>query len=104
MKIIWSEMAQHSLDATVEYVQHEFGDVARRKFVETVKHTVTLLCSNPNIGIVEERLSNAPVEYRSIIVGRLNRIVYFVEDNTIQVADFWNMRRSPKTLTDRLLS
>ena len=34
--------------------------------------------------------------YRSIIVRRLNKIVYYVQGNTIHIAAFWDTRREPK--------
>ena len=34
--------------------------------------------------------------YRSIIVRRLNKVVYYVKGNTLHIAAFWDTRREPK--------
>lgn len=104
MNVIWSESAFEIFSETSDYIQGKFGERARDIFVQKVHKTVSLLAINPGIGVVEQRLVNAPVEYHSINADGINRIVYYVEGDTIQIADFWNMRRNPKTLTDRLLT
>ena len=40
--------------------------------------------------------------YRSYVVNRLNKIVYFVKEDHIEVADFWDVRREPKKLSERV--
>ncbi|MBR6277491.1 MAG: type II toxin-antitoxin system RelE/ParE family toxin [Bacteroidales bacterium] len=103
MKVIWSERAGNIFSETAEYIQNEYGDKERQKFIQRVLKITKLLENNPNLGIVEPRLKKAPVEYRSYCVDHINRIVYFVEDNYIKISDFWDMRRNPKTLANRLL-
>jgi len=34
--------------------------------------------------------------YRSIIVRKLNKIVYYVKGDTLHIAAFWDTRREPK--------
>ena len=104
MNVIWSESALEIFSATADYIQDEFGDKTRDEFVQKVTHTARLLERDPGLGIVEPRLVKAPVEYHSINAGDdINRIIYFVEGDIVQIADFWNMRRNPKTLAKRLL-
>ena len=40
-------------------------------------------------------------EYRSIVVGTLNKIIYYVDSDVIYIADFWDVRREPKTLAEQ---
>jgi hypothetical protein len=40
--------------------------------------------------------------YRSFVVNKLNKIVYFVDNNHIEIADFWAARQSPDTLANRV--
>ena len=103
MNIIWSESALDVFSATADYVQENFGDIACAKFIQKVKHTADILSCNPGIGIIEPRLSKASIKYRSINADGINRIVYFVEEDCIHIVDFWNMRRNPKTLANRVL-
>ena len=56
-----------------------------------------MLSRNPHLGPVEPYLDNMPEIYRSIVVNRLNKIVYYIKDNGIVIADFWDTRREPRT-------
>ena len=56
----------------------------------------------PNIGSVEPLLADRSIMYRSYVVNRLNKIVYFVKEDHIEVADFWDVRREPKKLSERV--
>lgn len=40
-------------------------------------------------------------EYRSIVVGTLNKIIYYVGSDVIYIADFWDVRREPKALAEQ---
>jgi hypothetical protein len=40
-------------------------------------------------------LANATIEYRSIVVNRLNKIVYLINNDDIEIVDFWDTRREP---------
>lgn len=40
--------------------------------------------------------------YRSYIVNRLNKTVYRIVDDHIEIADFWDVRRDPSTLADQV--
>jgi hypothetical protein len=40
--------------------------------------------------------------YRNIVVNRLNKIVYRIVENRIEIADFWNVRREPVGLSKEI--
>ncbi len=42
------------------------------------------------------------IEYRSVIVKKLNKIIYRIDDELVTVVDFWNSRQSPKKLQKRI--
>ena len=60
-----------------------------------VYQTERLLEWNPNLGPAEPYLADAPVLYRSIVVNRLNKIIYWINDDVIEIVDFWDTRREP---------
>ena len=33
--------------------------------------------------------------YRSVVVGKLNKMVYHIKDNQIEIDDLWDCRREP---------
>lgn len=80
------------------YIQRCFGQKERRHFLNAVYEANALLSANPNIGAVEPLLSDRPSTYRSLIVNRLNKIVYRMYEDYIEVAAFWDTRREPQKL------
>jgi plasmid stabilization system protein ParE len=104
MNISWSKQAAESLRDTTAYVRKEFGIKAKQKLLDEVRSIVKQLPNNPCLGKVEPLLEEASVEYRSLVVNRLNKIVYFIntETETIEIVALWDTRREPKKQASRL--
>ena len=96
MKVIWHDQAKEAVRKTAAYIRKHFGFQVRESFRNEVDKVQVLLTSNPYMGSEEPLLANQPVEYRSFVINRLNKIVYYIEGNTIHIADFWDTRREPK--------
>ena len=65
--------------------------------MQRVKDTENLIRQSPNIGSIDPLFVERAKTYRSIIVNSLNKIVYYIEDDTLHIAVFWDTRREPKT-------
>jgi len=102
MHVVWSKQAGESLRDASAYVRREFGVKAKNKLIDEVLHFAALLTQNPHIGKVEPLLKNAPVEYRSFVINHLNKAVYWIHDNTIEIVAFWDTRREPETLAKEI--
>ena len=102
MRVIWLPQAKRQLRQTASYIYREFGQKVRSEFMQDVQHANMLLSKNPNIGSVEPLLADRSIMYRSYVVNRLNKIVYFIKEDHIEVADFWDVRREPKKLSERV--
>ena len=96
MKVRWSPDAKAALDKTGDFIMQKFGIQAKMKFKQEVKKVNDMLKSNPYLGPVEPLLDDLSGTYRSIVVNRLNKIVYCIVDDTIHIADFWDTRREPQ--------
>ena len=70
--------------------------------MQDVQHANMLLSENPNMGSPDPLLADRSIMYRSYVVNRLNKIVYFIKEDHIEVADFWDVRREPKKLSERV--
>lgn len=81
---------------TAKYINKEFGHQSKDKFLLEVRQTKCLLETNPYIGSVEPLLADRSTTYYSIVVNHLNKIVYRIMDDYLEVADFWDTRREPK--------
>lgn len=98
MKVIWLTNAQEALLKTAEYVGEIFGEKKQLELLDEVELCNKLLSQHPFMGRMEPELADRTIEYRYLIVKRLNKIIYNVDNDIIVVADFWNTRRNPKNL------
>lgn len=97
MKIHWHKRASDQLHQVEEYVLRDFGERIRQEFMDEVEQAVVSLAEMPNMGIIDPLFAHRKQTYRSIIVRRLNKIVYYVKGDTLHVAAFWDTRREPKS-------
>ncbi|MBQ4406733.1 MAG: type II toxin-antitoxin system RelE/ParE family toxin [Bacteroidales bacterium] len=95
MKIIIHDLVKQKIRDTARFIHQEFGVVARSNFNTEINHIVKLLRNNPGLGPAERYLEGTSVLYRSIVVQRLNKIIYWVNDDVIEIVDFWDCRREP---------
>lgn len=98
MTIHWHKRAGAALHQVEEYVLENFGEDERQKFMNDIEQAVLSLASMPAMGIFAHRKQ----AYRSIIVRRLNKIVYYVKDDIIHIAAFWDTRREPKRQANQI--
>ena len=70
--------------------------------MEEVSQTAQLLGEQPYLGKIEPYLAHRPLEYRSIVVNRLNKIVYRIEDDAVCIVAFWDTRREPKKQAEQV--
>lgn len=55
------------------------------------------LTSFPESGL-EPLLKEYPIQYRAVLFDKRFKIIYFVDNDTVMVENFWDTTRSPKTL------
>lgn len=97
MKVRWNKQSKEQLHQTARYIRQVFGVRAMDDFIQVVQQTNDLLADNPHLGSVEPLLAAFTIQYRSIVVRRLNKIVYCIADNYIKVVAFWDCRREPQS-------
>lgn len=102
MRVRWNELAKEQLRHTAQYIQKEFGQIARDDFMSKIRQADKLLGRNPYMGIKEPLLLNIPTEHRSIVATKHNKIVYKIIENHIEIIAFWDVRREPKELVEGL--
>ena len=104
MKLKWSRQALLSIQHNALYIQDMFGARAKIKFFSDISYIAKLLKDNSYLGRIEPLLDEASVAYRSITVNKLNKIIYYVNDDTIEIVDFWDTRMDPLQLSNRVSS
>ena len=100
MKVDINDSVLEQVDNVACYIETEFGEKSRDKFMKEYYHTKDLLAINPYIGPIEPSLAHLPIEFHSIVVAKKNKIIYYVvaDDDIVKIVDFWDCRRNPKTL------
>ena len=98
MRVVQTDFAKRQIADTARYIRQEFGKKSKESFLQKVRETRRLLANNPYLGPIEPLLADLPTTYRSVVVGKLNKMVYHIEGDHIEVDDFWDCRREPKAL------
>ena len=102
LNVVWSIYSEKEYINTLTYVRNELGIKAAYKLKAEVDKWISRISKNPEIAAQEELLVNEPILYRSVIVGKYNKVVYKYDEENIYVSDFWDMRREPSKLTKRV--
>lgn len=102
MKIKWTATATRGKQNVASYIRRRFGDSYRTDFLQEVRETVQVMKRHPDVGPIEPLLADLPQTYRSVVVARLSKIVYFIDGDVIYIADFWDCRREPATLAGQV--
>ncbi|MBR1426107.1 MAG: type II toxin-antitoxin system RelE/ParE family toxin [Paludibacteraceae bacterium] len=103
MKVIWSKQAAERLHEVASYIRQEYGRAAKQRFLDQVYQLDKLLSTEPAIGKVEPLLAHEDVVYRSIVMTHLNKIVYWVNGDTIEIVALWDTRKEPRRQADDVL-
>ena len=96
MNIHWHKRAVAALQQVEAYVLDKFGEQTRQEFMDEVDQAVKTKKKTPSMGKKDPLFAHRRQEYRSIVVRRLNKVVYYIKDDTIHIAAFWDTRREPQ--------
>ena len=102
MRVKWNKEALEQLDFVVTYVRREFGNRTAQRVYNRILSNEPLLAQNPFMGPREVLLANRSEGFRSIVVHKYCKLVYYVEEDTVRIADLWDTRREPHTQADNL--
>ena len=102
MEIIWADEAFRVWQDTIDYIVEEFGVQAAEKFYKKTEEWQDVLSSSPMAGKIEPLLNNRSHTYRSIVITKQNKLIYYIEAETIFIVDFWDTRCEPKQQADKL--
>ena len=102
MEIIWADEAFERWCEAADYILHQFGVQAVERFQERTEEWEDAMLQSPLIGKAEPLLANRTHLYRSIVINKLNKLIYYIENETIIVADFWDTRREPKEQANQI--
>ncbi|MBO4550492.1 MAG: type II toxin-antitoxin system RelE/ParE family toxin [Bacteroidaceae bacterium] len=104
MKVTITGFAKQQIRETARYIQMEFGRKYRNIFIHKVQDVRRYLAINPHLGPIEPLLSDCPTTYRSVVVTKLNKMIYSIADDHIEVVDLWECRREPNKQREQTIA
>lgn len=101
MEIEWSEQSRDDLRNILLYVAENFGRRTAEAVLADVRSRANLLKDFPMSGRVFVKDPEQGIIYRSITT-KLNKIVYFIDGETIVIVTVWQNRRDIGRLKKQL--
>lgn len=102
MQIDWSRKALRELDIVIERCEEEFGTRVALRFYLTITDFEVCLSDNPSLGFPEPLLAERSRNYRSLLIHKHFKLVYYIAKDAIKIADLWDTRRDPDKLKKRI--
>lgn len=102
LKEHWSKRAQKEYLDTLNYIHEEFGYQSAIKYAESLNKWRQWIIENPEISPIEPLLADMKHEYRSRVVSKHSKLVYYASADTVNFVAVWDMRRNPDALLRHL--
>ena len=102
MKIVWDPGAYKELCNIQGYILHKFGKITQRKYTQEVENITAALVSMPQYGRIDPLFMNRKRFYRSVIISKLSKLVYYVDGEIIHIAAMWDTRKDPNTQVSKV--
>lgn len=101
MELVWETDAYSLWEDTARYIEREFGYIAMVDYINETANIEQQLMNNPCLGIEEPLLKECSVPFRSIVLAKHNKLIYYIT-NRINIVDLWDTRREPKHQATKL--
>lgn len=102
MRVIWTNTANRSLEYIFTCSQDFYSRRMLKNLNRDIKHAEMLLSDNPYLGAIEPIAEGLDFEYRHVVLSKPFKLIYFIFDQCLYVADIWDVRQSPDKLMKHL--
>ncbi len=92
MKIEWTEQGKRGWREVAAYVKREFGQQGFLLFKQRTKDNEKFVSNYPEGCEVVWTDPETGIDYRWCVVYKRSKMLYFVKDDKIFIADFWDVR------------
>lgn len=100
-RFVFQKKARLQFDSICDYLGYEFGTKTAEDFVSEVEQCVATLTKFPESGHIEQ--IKGKTVYRSRIIGKYNKMYYYLRGNTLVIAAFADMRMHPDNVTKAVI-
>ena len=104
MKIFWLELAEEDIESIYQFYAEDKSIKAANKIYNDILDATDSLAVFPQMASIEPDVSDYDEEYRSLVVQKHFKIIYFVECDSIYIAAIWDCRRNPQTNINKIKS
>ena len=101
MVVIWLPLAEEALDNIFRFYEEKSLQAARR-IISDILDSTRRLTDYPEMAPIEHILENHPNVFRSLVVRKTYKVVYYIAGNYIFIADIWDCRQNPVSLQNRI--
>jgi plasmid stabilization system protein ParE len=104
MKVVLLPKALSRLDEIFDWIKTTNSENSAAKVYNSILDELEILEKQPEIAAIEPILEGLPKQFRSLIVNRKYKAVYYIEkqSNTVFVATIWDCRQDPDNLTKEM--
>ena len=95
--IIWTERALATLDSIFEFYK-EKSEYCAVKIINRLYHSARTLTIFPTAGVIEPSLDGFPVNFRSLVVEKHFKLIYYIDVDRIYIVEVWDTRQNPASL------
>lgn len=94
MQVKWSQRALYSFADVLDYTLENFGYVQQTAMEELIMCSTDKLTSFPRMCPVIPEISNNIREYRKLVVTKEISLVYWCDEEYVNISFVWDTRRS----------
>jgi len=104
MVVRWTDIAEERLKNIFDYYLDIAGDNAAVKIISKIVDSADLLGTMPYMASEEKYLSGQKFVYRSLVVSKLFKIIYFVDEKLecVVISTIWDCRCDPLKLQEEI--
>ena len=101
MKVYFTRQSNKHLENIYQFYLPKNAQVAADIYNQILEE-IEFLKKQPNMAALEPLLTGRACLYRGLVVRRMFKVIYYVENDTIIVADIWDCRQNPAKHTENL--
>jgi len=102
MKILWLELAEEDIESIYQFYAKNKSIKAANKIYNDILDATDSLANFPQMAPIVSDLSDYEEEYRSLVVQKHYKIIYFIEHDSIYIAAVWDARQNPLTNINKI--
>ncbi len=100
MTVKWSGLALEKWQVIADYIFSKFGFSGLQEYEEQTRQWEATISNNSAIGAIEPLLKSRARCYRYVIIHHHTKMIYFVEDDIIVIANLWDTRQEPSAQSE----